>query len=69
MLDEFLNDFLYNRKRYFRCIIAFILALLVVQYGFVKTVFIALVSFIGYISGTPDIKNILKRLYSDIEKR
>lgn len=65
MLEEFIRDFLENRKRYFRCIIAFIFALIFVQYGFVKMIFILLISFIGYISGAPNLMATLKKLYSD----
>jgi len=65
MLEEFIKDFLENRKRYFRCIVAFIFALIFVQYGFVKMVFILFVSFLGYISGAPNLMATLKKLYND----
>ncbi|MGL4980616.1 MAG: DUF2273 domain-containing protein [Fusobacteriaceae bacterium] len=65
MLEEFITDFLENRKRYFRCIIAFILALIFVEYGFVKMIFILLVSFLGYVSGAPNFVGTLKKLYNE----
>lgn len=67
MLEDFINDFLINRKRYFRCIVAFIFAVLFVQYGFIKTIFIFIVSFIGYISGAPDLVKSLKKIYKNLE--
>ncbi len=65
MLEEFITNFLINRKRYLRCLIAFIGALLFVEYGFIKTIFIFCVSFIGYLSGGPNFIKILKKLYKD----
>ena len=67
MLEDFIVDFLKNRKRYFRCIVTFIFARVLVEYGFIKTVFIFLVSFIGYISGAPNLKENLKKIYKDME--
>ncbi len=64
MLEEFIANFLANRKRYIRCIIGFIFALLLVQYGFMKTLFIFIVAFIGYISGAPNFGKTIKKLLS-----
>lgn len=67
MLEEFIVNFLKNRKRYFRCFVAFIFSLLLVQYGLVKTLFIFIISFFGYISGAPNLKESLKRIYKDFD--
>lgn len=67
MLEDFIINFLKNRKRYLRCFIAFIFSLLLVEYGFVKTVFIFIVSFLGYVSGTPNLKETLKKIYKDLD--
>ena len=65
MLEEFILDLLHNRKRYFRCLVAFIGAILLVEYGFVKTLFIFIIAFFGYLSGAPELVKTLKRLYKD----
>ncbi|MGL4688382.1 MAG: DUF2273 domain-containing protein [Fusobacteriaceae bacterium] len=65
MLEEFITNFLMNKKKYLRCIIAFIGALLFVQYGFIKTIFIFAVAFIGYLSGSQNFVKTLKKLYKD----
>ncbi|MGL6064053.1 MAG: DUF2273 domain-containing protein [Fusobacteriaceae bacterium] len=54
-----------NKTKYLRCIIAFVGALLLVQYGFIKTIFIFAVAFIGYLSGSPNFIKTLKRIYKD----
>ncbi|MGL5123827.1 MAG: DUF2273 domain-containing protein [Fusobacteriaceae bacterium] len=65
MLEEFITNFLINKKKYLRCIIAFICALLLVQYGVIKTIFIIVVSFIGYLSGSSNFIKIFKKFYKD----
>lgn len=67
MLEDFIMEFLKNRKRYFRCAMAFIFSLLLVEYGVVKTLFIFIISFFGYVSGAPDLKKSLKKLYKDMD--
>lgn len=66
MLDEIIANLILNRKRYLYAFIGFILALLLVTVGIFATVFIILVTILGYCLGSPvfvkkvkKIKNIL----------
>lgn len=66
MLDEILANLIYNRKRYLYAFMGFIVALLLVTVGIFETVFILLVTILGYCLGSPvfvkkikKIKNIL----------
>ena len=66
MLDEIIANIIYNRKRYLYAFVGFILALLLVTVGVIETVFILLVTILGYCLGSPaffkkikKIKNIL----------
>lgn len=69
MLEKFITEFLNNEKKYMRCIIAFIFALLTVQYGIISAIFIYLVSFIGYINGFPIIYEKIKNIYNEIRQK
>ena len=66
MLEEILENLIYNRKRYLYALIGFILSLLLVTVGILSTIFIIVVTFVGYCLGSPifvkkikKIKNIL----------
>lgn len=66
MLDEILANLIYNRKRYLYAFVGFIIALLLVTVGIFETIFILLVTILGYCLGSPvfvkkikKIKNIL----------
>ena len=66
MLDEIIANLILNRKRYVYAFTGFILALLLVTVGIFATVFIILVTVLGYCLGSPvfikkvkKIKNIL----------
>ncbi len=66
MLDEIIANLIYNRKRYLYAFVGFIVALLLVTVGILETIFVLLVTFIGYCLGSPvfvkkikKIKNIL----------
>lgn len=66
MLDEIIANLILNRKRYLYAFTGFILALLLVTVGIFATVFIILVTVLGYYLGSPvfvkkvkKIKNIL----------
>ena len=63
MLDEIIINLIQNRKRYLYAFVGFIVSLLLVT---VETIFILLVTFVGYCLGSPvfvkkakKIKNIL----------
>lgn len=64
MIEELIAIFFQKRKRYLRCLIGFISALLIVKYGFLKAFFILIIAFVGYISGVPHYTAILKK-YKD----
>lgn len=66
MLDEIIASLIINRKKYMYGLIAFILALLLVTIGVISTIFVAVVTIIGYNLGdsiflkkAKKIKNIL----------
>lgn len=62
MIEEILTNFIYNRKRYLYAIISFIFALLLVTLGFFKTLFIAIITIIGYYLGNPNLNKKLKKI-------
>lgn len=66
MLDEIIINLIQNRKRYLYAFVGFIVSLLLVTVGIFETIFILLVTFVGYYLGSPvfvkkakKIKNIL----------
>lgn len=66
MLEEIIEKLIYNRKRYLYAFLGFILALLLVTVGILETIFIVVVTVVGYCLGSPafvkkfkKIKNIL----------
>lgn len=65
MLDEIIINLIQNRKRYLYAFVGFIVSLLLVTVGIFETIFILLVTFVGYCLGSPvllkgkKIKNIL----------
>ena len=66
MLDEIIINLIQNRKRYLYAFVGFIVSLLLVTVGIFETIFILLVTFVGYSLGSPvfvkkakKIKNIL----------
>lgn len=66
MLDEIIINLIQNRKRYLYAFVGFVVALLLVTVGVVETIFVLLVTFVGYCLGSPGfvkkakkIKNIL----------
>ena len=66
MLEEIIEKLIYNRKRYLYAFVGFILALLLVTVGILETIFVILVTIVGYCLGSPmfvkkfkKIKNIL----------
>lgn len=66
MLEEIIGNLIYNRKRYLYAFVGFVLALLLVTVGVLETIFVVVVTAIGYCLGSPifvkkfkKIKNIL----------
>lgn len=66
MLDEIIVTLIQNRKRYLYAFVGFVVALLLVTVGVIETIFVLLVTFVGYCLGSPvfvkkakKIKNIL----------
>ena len=71
MLDEIIINLIQNRKRYLYAFVGFIVSLLLVTVGIFETIFILLVTFVGYCLGSPvfvkkakKIKNILSEKFT-----
>ena len=62
MLEEIIASLVYNRKRYLYAFLAFILALLFVTVGLTNTVFIVVITIIGYWLGSPNLDKKLKKI-------
>lgn len=58
ILEKILVSLVNNWKKYLGCFLGFVLGVLLVEYGVLKTLFIVILSFIGYNMG--DIKIIKK---------
>lgn len=63
MLDEIIFNLIKNRKKYLGCILGFIIALLIINYGIWKSLFVIVASTIGYLSGIPNIVDKIKNLF------
>lgn len=66
MLEEIVALFLENKKRFLGGFIGFIIAILFLTFGFFATIFIIVLTIIGYIIG--DNEEIKNYLYSFIER-
>ena len=64
MLEEIIANLVYNRKRYLYSFLAFILALLLVTIGITSTIFVVVVTAIGYFLGGPE----LNKKFTKIKK-
>ena len=63
MLEKLLVSLVNNWKKYLGCFIGFVLGILLVEYGLPKTVFIIVLSIVGYKMGdTTLIKKLKKSL-------
>ncbi len=74
MLEEFIYSFLENRKKIFGGIVGFIISILFISLGFFATIFIVIVTIIGYKLGDKDFsfllnkfKNLLSNLLNKID--
>lgn len=64
MLEEFIYSFLENRKKIFGGIIGFVISILLVSLGFFATVFVVIMTIIGYNLGNRDFSIILNKFKS-----
>lgn len=62
MLDEIIANLIYNRKRYLYAFIGFVVALLLVTIGVIKTIFVLVVTFVGYCLGSSTIIKKFKKI-------
>ncbi|MBR8702162.1 hypothetical protein IX317_002156 [Fusobacterium sp. DD29] len=62
MLEEMIATLVYNRKRYLYGFLAFVIALLLVTVGLANTVFIAVITAIGYCLGSPGLDKKFKKI-------
>ncbi|WP_291258947.1 DUF2273 domain-containing protein [Fusobacterium sp.] len=69
MLEEIIGNLIYNRKRYLYALYGFIIALLLVTVGVVKTVFILLVTIFGYLLGSPKIVKKFKKIKNILSEK
>lgn len=69
MLEKLLVSLVNNWKKYLGCFIGFVLGILLVEYGLPKTVFIKVLSIIGYKMGDMTfIKRIKKFILEKIKE-
>lgn len=69
MLEKLLVSLVNNWKKYLGCFIGFVLGILLVEYGLPKTVFIIVLSIIGYKMGDMTfIKRIRKFILEKIKE-
>lgn len=66
MLEDMIVSFIENRKKIFGAVMGFIIAVLLVEYGVVSTIFILLVTYLGYRIGD---NTVLKRIKRKIIER
>lgn len=66
MLEEMIVSLIENRKKIFGAVIGFITAVLLVEYGVVSTIFILLVTYMGYRIGD---STVIKRMKKKIIER
>ncbi len=61
MLEKLLVSLVNNWKKYLGCFIGFVLGILLVEYGLPKTVFIIVLSIVGYKMGDTTLIKKLKK--------
>ncbi|MGL5088216.1 MAG: DUF2273 domain-containing protein [Cetobacterium sp.] len=61
MLEKIIENFILNFKKYLYAVLGLICGVLLVQYGFLKTIFILLLMVIGYKLGDRDFQEKLKK--------
>ena len=65
MLEKLLVSLVNNWKKYLGCFIGFVLGVLLVEYGLSKTVFIIVLSIIGYKMGDITLIKKLKKIIAE----
>ena len=65
MLEKLLVSLVNNWKKYLGCFIGFVLGILLVEYGLPKTVFIIVLSIVGYKMGDITLIKKLKKFISE----
>lgn len=69
VLEKILVSLINNWKKYMGCFLGFVLAVLLVEYGVLKTLFVVVLSFIGYNIGDANfIKKIKKFILEKIKE-
>lgn len=69
MLEKLLVSLVNNWKKYLGCFIGFVLGILLVEYGLPKTVFVIVLSIVGYKMGdTTLIKKLKKFILEKIKE-
>ncbi|MGL4970153.1 MAG: DUF2273 domain-containing protein [Cetobacterium sp.] len=61
MLEKIIENFILNFKKYLYAALGLISGILLVQYGFLKTIFILILGFVGYKLGDRDFQEKLKK--------
>ncbi|MGL5000257.1 MAG: DUF2273 domain-containing protein [Cetobacterium sp.] len=61
MLEKIIENCILNLKKYLYAVLGLISGVLLVQYGFLKTIFILLLMVIGYKLGDRDFQEKLKK--------
>lgn len=69
MLEEIIENLIYNRKRYLYAVIGFILALLLVTVGILETIFVVVVTTIGYCLGSPMLGKKIKKIKNILSEK
>lgn len=62
MLEEFIYSLIENRKKIFWGVVFFIISILFITFGLFSTIFIIIMTILGYHFGDTDNKNILTKL-------
>ncbi|MGL4307792.1 DUF2273 domain-containing protein [Cetobacterium sp. SF1] len=61
MLEDLIEKFIYTFRKYIGCVIGFVIAILLLEYGIIKTIFVVAVSYIGFKLGDKKISEKLKK--------
>lgn len=69
MLEEIITNLIYNRKRYLYAFLGFIVSLLLVTIGVLETIFVVLVTFVGYCLGSPVIVKKVKKIKNILSEK
>ncbi|NME36196.1 MULTISPECIES: DUF2273 domain-containing protein [Fusobacterium] len=62
MLEEFIYSLIENRKKIFWGVVFFVISILFIAFGLFSTIFIVVMTIVGYHFGDMDNKNIITKL-------